>query len=395
MKTILYLSYFYYPDLSAGSFRNTALSKMLSKKLSGDTRIHLVCTQPNRYYNVETKLPSVEHLGNLTIHRIDVPQHKNKFLKQVISFYYYQRGVWKIIKELNLSFIFASTSKIFTGYLAYRIASVRKVPYYIDLRDLFSENIAELELFPFFNKFLSKWIYKNIERPTLMNAAHININSDGFRSSLPKEFKGTISFYPNGIDDEFIGWNQDPSLGRSKMVVCYAGNIGEAQGLHRLIPELAVSLKESHRFIIIGDGSAKHKLQNEIVRLKLKNVKLIPPVKRTMLLDYYRTAHYLLLHLNDYKSFEKVLPSKIFEYAGGNIPILAGVSGYAKTFLETEVKQNCYIFKPCDVGMIRNYLELNLYSTQSRTEFSEKYSRENITNQMANSILSTIQKFNG
>lgn len=45
--------------------------------------------------------------------------------------------------------------------------------------------------------------------------------------------------------------------------------------------------------------------------------------------------------------------------------------------------------------MIRNYLELNLYSTQSRTEFSEKYSRENITNQMANSILSTIQKFNG
>lgn len=42
-----------------------------------------------------------------------------------------------------------------------------------------------------------------------MNAAHININSDGFRSSLPKEFKGTISFYPNGIDDEFIGWIQD------------------------------------------------------------------------------------------------------------------------------------------------------------------------------------------
>lgn len=54
------------------------------------------------------------------------------------------------------------------------------------------------------------------------------------------------------------------------MIVTYAGNIGEAQALHKIIPPLADYLKGSHTFQIIGDGSAKHKLEAEIERFGLK-----------------------------------------------------------------------------------------------------------------------------
>ena len=48
------------------------------------------------------------------------------------------------------------------------------------------------------------------------------------------------------------------------------------------------------------------------------------------LLNYYNQANILFLHLNSIKAFEKVLPSKIFEYAASNKPILAGVEDLLK-----------------------------------------------------------------
>ena len=55
----------------------------------------------------------------------------------------------------------------------------------------------------------------------------------------------------------------------------------------------------------------------------------------------------MFLHLNDFNAFEKVLPSKIFEYGATEKPILAGVSGYAKKFIDSEII-NCATFNPCD-----------------------------------------------
>jgi hypothetical protein len=55
------------------------------------------------------------------------------------------------------------------------------------------------------------------------------------------------------------------------------------------------------------------------------------------------------LHLNAFPAFEKVLPSKIFEYAGLGKPILAGVAGYPASFIQNEVN-NAQVFEPCNVA---------------------------------------------
>ena len=70
-----------------------------------------------------------------------------------------------------------------------------------------------------------------------------------------------------------------------------------------------------------------------------------------ILLEHYRKADILFLHLNNFRAFEKVLPSKIFEYAATGKPILAGVSGYASKFLREQIV-GVQVFNPCDiVGM--------------------------------------------
>ena len=59
------------------------------------------------------------------------------------------------------------------------------------------------------------------------------------------------------------------------------------------------------------------------------NIRLLPPIERQQLIKEYQNADVLFLHLNDYPAFEKVLPSKIFEYAALGKPILAGVTAVA------------------------------------------------------------------
>ncbi len=309
-----------------------------------------------------------------------------------MAFYYYQKNVRKIIKNIPVNFLFVSTSKLFSGYLAYRISKSRKILYYLDLRDLFAENIREYIKWPFINALISLGIKTLFERSTLLHACHININSEGFRENIPVNYKGSISFYPNGIDDEFIGWKQESQLLNDKKIICYAGNIGEGQGLEKIIPHLAKRLQSTHQFIIIGEGASKNKLIQHIKLFKLTNVRLIPAVPRKDLLRYYKTVDYLFLHLNDYKSFEKVLPSKIFEYACGDIPILAGVKGYARSFIQKELGQSAFIFNPCEIEELADFLINHTYQKYDRSGFVEKYNRSTIVSEMSDSIIDKMIK---
>lgn len=386
-RRILYLSYFYSPDLGAGSFRNTALSQALSKKLKEDDQIDVLSTLPNRYKLDKLTANVYEQINNLYIHRFKVASHGNGFVKQIFSFLTYRRQVLDKVRDQKYDLIFASSSKLFTAYLAYRIAKKKGLPLYIDLRDLFSENLVELIKFPFIGFFISAIVRFLFERPVMQYATHINVNSEGFLESLEGISNANISFFPNGIDDYFLGHKQDIHLANEPRIICYAGNIGEGQGLEKIIPPLAKVLGAGFLFRILGDGSTKFKLQKEIERLGLVNVEILPPVPRSELLQYYCHAHYLFVHLNDYKSFRKVLPSKLFEYACFNMPIVAGVAGYAKAFIINHIRDNVFVFDPCDVKAAANYFFNSQYELRERNEFVNKFKRTQISDDMADSII--------
>ena len=113
-------------------------------------------------------------------------------------------------------------------------------------------------------------------------------------------------------------------------------------------------------------------------------------MRREELIDAYRSADVLFLHLNDYNAFKKVLPSKLFEYASLGKPILAGVGGYAAEFVAHHI-ENAAVFAPCDVeGAVRAFDSLELVS-RPRPTFVEKYARTNIMDAMADDIIATAE----
>jgi glycosyltransferase involved in cell wall biosynthesis len=172
--------------------------------------------------------------------------------------------------------------------------------------------------------------------------------------------------------------------------IVYAGNIGEGQGLEKIVPLAAKLLGEKYEFLIIGDGGTKYKLSEEIQKQGTRNVELKSPVNREELKKIYRNADFLFLHLNNYKAFEKVLPSKIFELAAYDKPIIAGVSGYAYQFIKQHLT-NVVLFNPCDVDSFVNQMKNFQYKTNVRSEFIDHFRRSKINKNMAQSIIKLIQ----
>lgn len=392
-KRILFLTFYFEPDLCAGSFRNSPLAYELARQADErEIDVDVITTFPNRYASFETKAKRVQTSDNLRIERIEIPLHKSGFIDQIRSFLAYHNEVNRRIREKKYELVYASSSRLFTAWLGSKIARKRKVPLYLDVRDIFLDTIRDVLKNPLLKMMIFlplKWI----EQRTFGRADHINLISEGFKPYFDKYQTSGRSYYTHGIDDLFMNNRFDADLNQhknKKKLILYAGNIGEGQGLHKIIPEAAKQLEDRFEFKIIGDGGTKRLLEDQIEKSNVRNVVLEPPVNRDQLIEEYRQADYLLIHLNDYEAFKKVLPSKIFELGATEKPLLAGICGYSKEFMKQYLPDTIF-FEPGDIHSfirILSNLDESGIKIEERALFIKNFKRENVNRLMAESILS-------
>lgn len=385
---ILFLSFYYQPDLCAGSFRATALIKQLKNQLPINSSIDVVTTMPNRYQSFEAgnDVAEYEQDENVSVYRIPLPTHKSGMVDQMKAFYRFYKGAKKIVASKEYDLVFATSSRLFTAFLGANISRNKKIPLYLDIRDIFVDTLSDV-----LSKkvsFLLVPFLKQVENYTFNRSSKINLVSAGFSEYFKNRFNKQYSFFSNGIDDEFIKPIVDKASTHEIKIVLYAGNIGEGQGLHKIIPELAKASVGQFKFVIIGDGGKAAELKANVKLSGVSNVEFLPPVNRTQLIEHYQAADVLFMHLNDYDAFEKVLPSKIFEYGALGKPILAGVSGFAAQFVNNNVS-NANVFYPCD--SVSGYKALTSLEIKDspREDFVATFKRTNIMSDMAQSIIET------
>lgn len=384
---ILHLTFYFEPDLCAGSFRNTPLFKELKSQIGNDDFVHVVTTQPNRYSTYKTKAEVVESGKNYKIDRIKIPTHKSGLFDQAISFCVFFYNVIKLVRKEKYDIVLASSSRLFTAFLGRLIAKKNNAYLYLDIRDIFVDTLSDIFSKKRIIQIPAVAFLKLVESYTFANANHINLVSGGFKAYFSKYTKPSFSFYTNGIDDEFLNIKTNKSRDKSDgITITYAGNIGSGQGLEKVIPQAAKLLGNYYHFRVIGDGGTKNLLIQNIASMNLTNVEIINPVSRAELIDYYLNSDFLFLHLNDLDAFKKVLPSKIFEYGAFNKPIIAGVSGFASEFIRDNL-QNYILFEPTDVNDMVTQIKAFKASDMTRTDFIEKFARKSIIKKMASSIL--------
>lgn len=360
----------------------------LLDQLPNDAQIELITTLPNRYSSFNTEAPEFEKHSRLTVHRIALSGHKSGMIDQSKAFLEFSKGVLNLCNGKDYDLVFATSSRLMTAALGAYVARKISKPLYLDIRDIFVDTIKDV--LPKKIVWVLKPLFSMVEQWSIRPAINVNLVSEGFESYFRDRYpKKRLTFFTNGIDDEFLGFKSDaPRNCKSKVLkVMYAGNFGEGQGLHAIVPHLCRKFSGQIHFTLIGDGGRKQQLVSAIESEGCDNVEILPPVKRDQLLKLYQSADVLFLHLNNYEAFEKVLPSKLFEYGAVGKPIWAGVAGHAADFINKNIP-NAAVFSPCNVSQaVSAFYKLEIV-TQSRDEFIQTFSRANIMQQMASDILS-------
>ena len=387
-KKILILTFNYPPDLGAGSFKVAALVAAL-REIEPEAQIDVMTTSPNRYSVYDTEFLDYEQHKGLNVTRIRLPKHGGGILGQIKAFIYYAVKVSSKTRG-NYNLVFATSSRLMTAVVGAFMSRKLRCSFYLDIRDIFPDTMASLLPAPLSTFF--KPLLFGLERWVVSKAGTVNLVSEGFRDYFQSRYSGKrLTFFTNGIDDEFLVEREDQRSYRSNssnrlLKILYAGNIGDGQGLHEIVPDLALQMKDELEFKIFGYGGRRNELLRRLNSQNILNVSIADPIHRSDLIRHYEEADVLFVHLADFEAFKKVLPSKIFEYAATGKPIWAGVSGYCSDFLKKEVS-NCAIFHPGDVaGAIQVFSGLEI-KCEPRLKFMHKFSRKRICYAMAQDIL--------
>jgi glycosyltransferase involved in cell wall biosynthesis len=384
---LLILSFYYTPDLSAGSFRTAALIKALRERAPPGTRIELVTTLPNRYGSFSADAPRTESSAELEIRRIALPAHHSDMRGQSRAFVAYARGALAAVAGRDYDLVFATSSRLMTAALGAWVARRKRAWLYLDIRDIFVDTIAQV--LPALAAPLARALLAPLESWTIRHADRVNLVSPGFEPYFRRRY-GERSFaaFTNGIDEEFLAACPEPQRSHQAgpATVVYAGNIGDGQGLHQILPQLAVALRGRARFVVIGDGGRRPALSEALARAGVDNVEWRAPLPRGELIRAYREADVLLLHLGRQEAFERVLPSKVFEYAALGKPVLAGVAGYAARFIREQI-DNSAVFPPCNALAAVNAFESLRLTDSPRPAFVAQYRRARIAAAMADDVL--------
>ena len=162
---ILLLSCYYTPDYSAGSFRAEALVKAIKEHNMIESAL-ILTTKPHRYGRKDNVL-AIEEEGKIKIERCTVPQHGNRFHRQLITFLVY--AIKLLAKALHsrkkFDLILSTGGRLGTNTIGHVISRVLGKPHFVEMRDIFSDNIKSVFtpsiITSFFIRILEKW-EKNI-----------------------------------------------------------------------------------------------------------------------------------------------------------------------------------------------------------------------------------------
>lgn len=403
---ILLLTFYFPPDLGAGSFRSRALVDALMERLSPKDEVEVITTAPNRYAQYDSAAPEVETFGRgrLTVRRIDLPSHKSGMLDQSRAFLAYAWQVARLTRRKHYDLVIATSSRLMTGVLGRFVAGRASARLYLDIRDIFVENLPFL--LPWGTQRLGIGFFSVLERWAVRYAAKVNLVSPGFEEYFEHRFPGQVfTWHTNGVDPLFADAalqeaehpkpetadaKTAPGSTTSRLCVLYAGNIGQCQGIDRILPTLAKRLEERVDFLLIGDGGRREALEAALKAQGVSNVEIRAPIARDQLIEQYRQADVLFLHLNDMFCFSRVIPSKLFEYAAMGKPIWAGVRAFPARFCRQHIA-NIAVFEPCDAESALDAFETLALEVQPRQAFVEGFHRDKIMSEMARDALTLIR----
>lgn len=263
------------------------------------------------------------------------PYQKNNWRRAVNMLSYMHRAYWlgrKIARRVrggeNPDVIIGSSVHLFAVYTAYLLSKKYKVPFIMEVRDLWPQTLIDMGLskwnpFVMMLSVLEKYLYKRSDKIiTLLPKAGEYIEKFGIKLSK-------ITWIPNGVDLERFNLSgaelKRQETSDSSFTITYTGGMSKANNLD-VVVEAAEILHKDHpdiKFLLIGDGQEKARLLQMAKEKNLDNVKFHESVPKSEIVKFLLNANCLLFNLLYSPVFKYGISSnKLFDYLASGRPII-------------------------------------------------------------------------
>lgn len=342
---ILFLSDNFYPEVNAPATRTFENCKVW---VNQGYEVTVITCFPNfpegkLYKGYSNKLYSIENIEGIRVVRVWSFIAPNKgFFKRILDYISFALSSMIFGCFIKCDVIIATSPQFFTAISGFILSTLKFKPWIMEVRDLWPDSILALGYFN--ENDLTYKFLKKIEHKLYKSSSAIISLTESFKwklISIHKINRNKIGVFKNGIDKSSI--NIDPLKiekiknelkTNNKIVISYIGTIGMAHGLDFIVNSISKLNKQKIKLIIIGEGSEKERIKNQVKRLKISNILFIDRMPKNEIYNYIKLSDLALVNLKKNDEFKKVIPSKIFENIALEKPILLGVEGEAKELIE-------------------------------------------------------------
>lgn len=263
------------------------------------------------------------------------------FFKRILDYLSFMISAFFAGLTIKTDIIIATSPQFFTAVAGRWLSFWKRKKWVMEVRDLWPESITAVgatkrNIAIVFFEWLEKRMYKS--------ASIIVVVTDSFAKTLKEKHNVNsekIKVIKNGANLDLYKpqiKNNDLiiELGlENKFIVGYIGTHGLA---HALDFVLYAAKEIQHQdplihFLLIGSGAKRQELLELKKKLNLKNVTMLEAVSKQNVVQYTSIIDVGLVNLKRSETFKSVIPSKIFELAAMNKPILLGVEGESKEII--------------------------------------------------------------
>jgi glycosyltransferase involved in cell wall biosynthesis len=328
-------SQYFVPEIGATQSRLHAFAAGLAAR---GHEVTVVCEVPNHPHGVVQP----GYRGRLAVRRrrdgygawhvwVHTAQEKTTRLR--LTFYASYAAIGAAIGSLlpRPDVAFASSPPLPVGAAAMVAAAVHRVPWVLDVRDLWPEAaVAMGEL----SEGRALRVAEVLERRLYASASAITAVTEPFVAAITAKAPAgrEIALVPNGTTRLWVdGATLEPDraaldLPAKTFLWTFAGNLGGAQGLESAV-DAARLLGDGYTLLLLGDGPVKERLRERAADLPPGRILFRGQVAPERALEHVRASDALLVSLRKALALEAFVPSKLFDFCAVGRPVVVAAAG--------------------------------------------------------------------
>jgi glycosyltransferase involved in cell wall biosynthesis len=262
----------------------------------------------------------------IEVYHIPAKKYKSILLRLCNFLYFHIISILLSFKFRETDFILSPSPPLSIGIISIFIAKLYHAKSIYNVQEVYPDFIINQGLLKnkssiFILKKAEKFIYKNSSFVTTIDESFASI----IRNRLTNPNK--IKVIPNFIDTDLyspLPKINDWSKGFeniNQFIVMYAGNIGFAQDWDPLIYTAKQLVQYPIQFYIIGEGSSKIQLENEVLNQQLENITILGYQKRELMpyINAFADIHFITMNPN---MENDGFPSKVYAIMSSGKPVI-------------------------------------------------------------------------